>query len=331
MSEAGKVQNLANVAIAEIRENPVALRSVAQDSEEFQGLVESIRNVGILNPISVREKKDEEAGVSYFELVDGLHRFVASKEAGLTTIPAIIVSLSDDMVLEAQIIANIHKVETKPVQYSQQLRRILARNPMMTESELAVKLGKSPQCIRERLGLTKITNVEIASLVDEGKIKLANAYALAKLPAEEMADFVDRAMTLPPDEFVPQVNSRVKELREAKRQGTDASAQEFQPVAFLQKLKAIKDELDSGEVATLLVAETCVKKPVDAFKLGVAWVLHLDPKSVEAQKAKDEERKSKREAEKNRKAKEKADKKAEEAAKKAEEAAEAAAKLEAAE
>ena len=39
--------------------------------------------------------------------------------------------------LEAQILANIHKIETKPMEYSAQLKRILSRNPLMTEAELA--------------------------------------------------------------------------------------------------------------------------------------------------------------------------------------------------
>lgn len=326
MSEGKGVLGMREVSISEIRENPVALRNVSLESEDFLGLVASIREHGILNAISVRPRHDDEADVDYFELVDGLHRFCGAKEAGLESIPAIIKDLDDDKVLEAQIVANLHKIETKPVQYSQQLRRILARNPMMTESELAAKCGKSPQWIRERLGLTKITNESIATLVDEGKIKLANAYALAKLPPEEMADFVDRAMTLPPDEFVPQVNARVKEIREAKRSGKDAAPQEFVPVAFLQKLKAIKDELESGEIAEILVKSTGVKKPVDAFALGIKWVLHLDPESVESQKVKDEERKAKRKDEKERKAVEKSEKNAAKAAEKAKEAAAAAEK-----
>jgi ParB/RepB/Spo0J family partition protein len=273
-------------------------------------------------------KTDTETGKNYYELVDGLQRFSAAQDAGVEKINVDIISLDDGQVLEAQIMANVHKVETRPVEYSQQLRRILAMNPLMTEAELATKLGKSPQWIKERLGLTKIVNEEIIGLIDDGKIGLANAYALAKLPAEEQPDFTDRAMTQAPDEFVPAVNARVKEIKEAKRQGKSADELEFQPVAFMQKMKDIKDELEKGAIAKALCKD--LKTPLDGFKMAVQWCLHLDPKSVEVQKAKDEERKKKRaEAKAKRDADRKA-KKAEKEKKKADEAAKAAAEAQAA-
>jgi len=314
---------LTTIKLAEIRENPVALRSVNKDSEQYQGLVDSIRQKGFFGAITVRQQEDKESGDTYYELVDGLHRFCAAKDAGLEEINCDIVTYGDDAVLEAQIMANIHKVETRPVEYSKQLTRILTRNPLMTEAELATKLGKSPQWIQQRLGLTKISDEGIIKLVDEGKIKLANAYALAKLPPEEMANFVDRAMTQQPDEFVPAVNARVKEIREAKRAGQDAAPAEFQPVAFMQKLTDIKTELESGAVAKVLCQG--LKTPADGFAMAVKWALHLDPKSVEAQKAKDEERKQKVEEQKKKREAEKAKKRAEKAKEKAEEAAKAAA------
>ena len=291
------------------------------------GLVDSIRNKGFLGAITVRPKKDEETGVMFFELVDGLHRFCASKDAGLETINADVVNLDDDQTLEAQILTNIHKIETRPIEYSRQLTRILSRNPLMTESELAAKLGKSPQWIGERLGLTKITNENIATLVNEGKIKLANAYALAKLPPDEMASFVDRAMTLPPDEFVPAVNARIKEIRDAKRKGTDVSTEEFNPVAYMQKMKDIKQELTDGLIGKALCKSENVTNPEVGFALAVQWILHLDPKSVEAQRAKDDARKAERDAANKKKNEERAKKMAEKAKKAAEEAAKAQAEL----
>jgi len=316
---------LRKIAIAEIRENPVALRAVNRQDENYLGLVDSIKSKGFLGAITVRAKVDPETKESYCELVDGLHRFCAAKDAGLTEINADVVSLDDDQTLEAQIMANIHKIETRPVEYSRQLLRILSRNPLMTEIELAQKLGKSAQWIRERLGLTKISNNDIAELVNEGKIKLANGYALAKLPPEEMADFVDRAMTLPPDEFVPAANARLKEIRDAKRKGTDASEAEFQPVAFMQKMKDVKDELDKGAIAKSLCIGLFSSE--EGFKMAIQWMLHLDPRSVEVQKAKDDARKKQRDDAKNKRLIDLADKKAEKAKKAAEEAEKAKAAL----
>lgn len=304
---------LKNIEISKIRENPVALRSVDKQDDAYLGLVDSIRLRGVLNAILVREVRDPDTGEMYYGLVDGLQRFTASQDAGKTEIPAQVVALSDAEVLEAQIITNIHRVETKPVEYSKQLMRILAGNPTMTIAELAAKLARSPSWVSERLGLVKLEE-SIASLVDEGKVNLSNAYALAKLPADEQANFVDRAMTMTPQEFVPTVNARVKELRDAKRQGRDAAPQAFTPVPHVQKLADLRNEFENPSVGPVLVAETGAKTAVDGFKLGVAWALHMDPLSIEEAKNKDAERKAAAEAEKAKRKEEREKKKAEEAA-----------------
>jgi transcriptional regulator with XRE-family HTH domain len=100
----------------------------------------------LVKSINVRERVEEGTGVKYYELVDGLHRYCASIDAGLMEIPVHIVDLSEDMLLEAQLIANIQKVETRPVEYSNQLRRILALNPMMNVGELAARCLIASPC-----------------------------------------------------------------------------------------------------------------------------------------------------------------------------------------
>jgi ParB family chromosome partitioning protein len=281
------------VSLSDIRENEVALRTVNRESEDYLGLVESIRSKGFIGAISVREKTDDE-GVVYYELIDGLHRFNASKDAGRENINVDVVDLDEDQVLEAQIMANIHKVETKPIEYTRQLKRILTRNPLMTESELAAKLGKSTTWIGGRLSLNKLASEQARTLVDEGKIGLSNAYALAKLPAEEQADWLDRAMTLSPDEFIPQTTDRLKKIREARRAGKDATPAQFSAVPHVQKTKALKEEYESGAMAATLCSKHGVATPVEGFAMGIAWALHMDPDSVEVQKAKDEERRAQR-------------------------------------
>jgi ParB family chromosome partitioning protein len=305
--------DLRSIPLSAIRENPVALRSVNRTSEEYQGLVQSIREKGFLGAITVRARTDEETGQEYFELVDGLHRFSASKDADLEEINVDVVDLDQDEVLEAQIMANIHKVETKPVEYSKQLRTILARRPLMTEAELAKRLGKSSAWIKQRLGLNKIANPEIQTLINEGKINLSNAYPLAKLPPEEQPNFVDRAMTLKPDEFVPQVNKRVKEIRDAKRKGKDAGPEEFQAHAYLQKAGDVKAEFDGFEHGLTTAQQ--------GWDMAISWCLHMDPDSQEGQKVRDAERKAEKADQSKKNKAEAATKKAKKAQEKAAEAA----------
>lgn len=297
--------DLRNIRTSDIKPNPVALRQVDKQGESYAGLVESIKTKGFFGAITVRQQAD-----GTIELVDGLHRYTACVDLGIDTIPCNVTDLNDDQVLEAQIMTNIHKIETKPVEYSNQLKRILTRNPLMTENELATKLGKSPTWVKERLGLTKITNPEIQAAVDNGDMPLANAYALAKLPGDEQQAFLARAMTTPPAEFVPAATARVKELKDASRKGTYAPT-EFIPTAHLRKLSDIKDAATARAIVTELIATNGVTDPVEAAQLALKWVLHLDPKAVADAKAKEEARKAAEADAKAKRAAEKAAKAAE--------------------
>lgn len=318
--------DIRKVKLSEIRENPVALRAVNQESESYLGLVSSMKEKGFMGAIIVREKTDDDSGKKFLELVDGLHRFSAAKDAGLDEINVDVTSLTDDETLEAQILHNIHKVETKPIEYTRQMLRILARNPLMTEAELGKKLAKSITWVAQRLSLTKIGDEKIQSLIDEGKINLTNAYALARLPVEEQADFLDRAMTEAPEVFVPATQKRVKELREAARKGKDAEEAKFEPVAHLQKMKDIKSALDDGKVVTALIQKHKVAKPVDAAMLALKWALHLDPESVAAQESVWQEKKQARDEKKKTRAAKRASDLAAKKKKEADEAATEAAK-----
>jgi ParB/RepB/Spo0J family partition protein len=307
-----KPADLRNVQIAEIRENPVALRGVDRESSDFISLRDSIASKGILNPISVRERSEPD-GKIYYEICDGLHRYTASLEAGLTTLPVNVVSFSDAEVLEAQVVANICKVDTKPVEYTKQLQRMFALNPTMTLADMADKINQSPAWINQRLGLLKL-DAEVQKLVDDSKISLPNAYQLSKLPKEEQLNFIDAAMTMTAGEFAPTVTKRAKELRDAARQGRESTAPTFEAVAYARKLSELKVENEKNEVGPALCAATGAKTATDGFKLGVQWALSLDPNSVAAQKAKWEAREAKKAEEKKKREVERAEKKEKEAA-----------------
>lgn len=303
---------LARIPLSQIRENPVALRKVDRQKEEYLAFADSVAKQGVLNPIVVREITAPE-GETLYGIIEGLHRYTASLDAGFKDIPANIVTASDAEVEELQLIGNAHRIETKPVEYSKHLQQILSRNPLMTLTQLAAKLSKSPAWITERLGLVKLSE-NIAALVDGGKVNLTNAYSLAKLPEDEQLAFLDRAMTMNPGEFGPTVLARKKEIDAAKRQGREARPSVFTPVPHLRKLSEIKAEHDSQTIAQKLITENGVTTPEDAFALAVAWMLHMDKSSIELARQKDEVRRKSAEEQKAKAAAERAEKRAREAA-----------------
>lgn len=206
------MNELCRVAIGAIMPSPIGMRSVDRGSSAYQGLLSSIKERGMLGAITVRQTVDCHGSVVY-EILDGLHRYQACKDAGESWVNVNVVDLSDDQVLETQIMSSVHRVETKPIDYTNHLKRMLSQNPHLTLGELAKKLCKSTQWLCCRLSLGKIENQAAKNLINNGQICLTNAYGIAKLPPEEQGDFIDRAMTLRPEEFMPLISDRIRKLR----------------------------------------------------------------------------------------------------------------------
>lgn len=316
-----KATDMRSIPLSLIQESEVALRAVHRETEDYQLLVNSIRLRGVLNSILVRQLESAD-GLTHYGLIDGLQRYTAAGDAGLTHIPACIVEMDDAELLEAQIITNMNRVQTKPAELSKHLLRILTRNPYMTKQQLAGKTCQSLSWVEQRLSINKLTET-IQELVDTGKIHLTNAYALSKIPQEEQPKHVDAAMSESPKTFVPRMKGRVKEIRDAKNAGRDASEAVFQPTQHLQKIADVKKEheaLSTGKgesVLKALIEKHKPKTPLEAVKLTIAWMLHFDAGSQAEQKRKDEIRTKKREEKKEELKVEREKKKADDAAAKA--------------
>lgn len=267
-----------------IKPSDVALRAVDKQSEDYLKLVESIREKGVLNPVLVSD-----LGEGIYGLIDGLHRFNGARDAGLQKIPVLIKSLEDTALMEAQIITNLHKVETKPMEYTKQLFRLLSADPMLTKADLADKLSVTAKWLEDRLSLSNLKK-DIQELVNEGRIKLANAYSLAKLPEDEQAEYVDRAMTDPPTQFIPLVSQRIKQIKDANKQGKSAAPAEFTPIARLQSRSVLETELNNPVNARAIVGNC--KTPDAAYLATLRWVLNLHPAGVEEQRTRYEQRKA---------------------------------------
>ena len=303
-----------SILLSQIFENKAALRSVNRQTEDFQELVQSVRSKGILSPILVRRNVGDNRDLYPYILIDGLHRFTAASEAGLTEIPAHVKDMTDAQALEAQIVANEHRIETKPVEFSNGLKRLLAINPLMSMSELATNLGKSPTWLSQRLKLTDL-DPAIGKLVDDNKIPLSNAYALARLPAAEQVKHTDQAMTMQPNEFLPHTQKIKAEIDKANREGRTAKTDEFVHTPHMRKMSEVKTEMESPSAAAKLVELVDISgtSKIEVFEAGfkaaIDWVMHNDPISVAEGFAQYEQRKAEMAKKKEDAAKEREEKK----------------------
>lgn len=285
------MNELKHIPLADIQPNPAKLREVDTESAKFQGIIASIKDIGVLNAVNVRLMTDDESGETYYELVDGFHRFTACQAAGLDSIPAQVLDIASEgeeaegQVLAAQIMANVQRVETKPVEYATQLLRMLNLNPMLSQAELAGQLNVSTDWLSKTLKLTKIESIEIKEAIDDSRISLSNAYALSQLPPEEQINLLDDAITEDPKAFAQTVNARKKEIKEANRAGRETKAAEFVPRPRMKNLKAVTEACENDSLISSIIAESGASDPADVFKLALDYVRHIDPATLATEKA----------------------------------------------
>lgn len=303
--------DLRNISISDIRENPVALRGVDKEEDKYKSLRDSIASKGVLSPITVREKQDPD-GKPFYEIVDGLHRYSGAKDSGLTTLPVNVISQSDAEVLETQIIQNLCRVDTKPVEFTKQLQRMMVMNPTLTLPEVAERVNQSTSWVSGRLNLLKL-DAKIQESVDAGDMNVSNAQALSKLPKEEQFNFLEQAMTLQPGEFLPIVQERVKQLRDAAKQGKAADEVAFVAVSHLRKKLELEAEMETGKVGPAMCASQNLTTAAQGFAAAIKYVLNRDPDAEAVQKAAYDARNAERAAAKQKRDAERAEKKATEA------------------
>ena len=304
--------DLREIPINEIHLGKYSLRDVDRNSEDYQRLRDSIAATG--GPyMSIVVREIELEGKPAFGLIDGLQRYSSCLDLGFKKIGARVVGMNDAEVAKAQIIANRSRIETKPVEYTNQLRRMLNSDPTLTLEELAEELHCSVKWLQDRLSLANL-HPDLQALVDDGRIPLAHAFALAKLkPKEEQLNFAETAQTQNIQEFSGHVTNRAKALKDASRAGREAGSNEWKPVAHMRPVKDIKEQFENPTIAEEICEAVKADTAEAGFHAALKWVLMMDPATVEVLRQKAVDDKKKAEDARKKVNAEKAQKKADEA------------------
>ena len=176
----------ADIEIASIVPNPQQPRSVFEP-EAFAELVHSIKEFGVLQPIVVRTKADG------FELIMGERRLRASKEAGLTTIPAVVRETADENMLRDALLENLHRANLNPLEEASAYKQLL-EDFGTTQEQLADKLGRSRPQITNTMRLLKLP-VAVQTKVAAGVLSAGHARALLGAPDDAtIQTLADRAI-----------------------------------------------------------------------------------------------------------------------------------------
>lgn len=171
------------VGIDLIDANPYQTRRKIRE-EALTELVESIKATGVIQPIVLRP------GVNgRYQLVAGERRWMASKRAGKTTIPAVVRQISNEQAMEITIIENLQREDLNPMEQARAFER-LSREFGLTQEQIAIRTGKDRASIANFIRLLKLP-VAIQDCLEAGTLTFGHGKVLMALAG--FPDHLDRA------------------------------------------------------------------------------------------------------------------------------------------
>ena len=162
--------SISEIALDSIVANPDQPRRTF-DEEALQELADSIREHGVISPITLRDNGD-----GTYMLIAGERRFRASKIAGLDRIPAYIRTAKDEQVMEWALIENIQRVDLNPVEIARSYQQLIDKHGY-THEDLSKIVSKSRSAITNSLRLLKLPE-QVLLWIEEGKLNSGAARAL---------------------------------------------------------------------------------------------------------------------------------------------------------
>lgn len=166
----GVVGSVAQIQLDQIEANPFQPR-VDFDKEMLQELADSIKEQGIIQPITVRK-----LGYDKYQIISGERRFKASKLAGLTTIPAYIRVANDQGMLEMALVENIQRQDLNALEVAISYKRLL-EECSLTQEELSTRVGKNRSTVTNFLRLLRLPP-EIQASIRDGRLSMGHARAI---------------------------------------------------------------------------------------------------------------------------------------------------------
>lgn len=170
-AEGGSAIN--EIPLSEIDANPDQPRSTF-DEETLRELSESIRELGIIQPLSLRMKDD-----GRYQIIAGERRWRAAHMAGLTSVPAYVRTVSDSEMTEMALIENIQREDLNAIEVALTFRKLI-ETYNLTQEKLSARLGKKRATIANHLRLLKLP-AEIQIALRDRRLDMGHARALLSI------------------------------------------------------------------------------------------------------------------------------------------------------
>jgi ParB family chromosome partitioning protein len=234
---------LRELPISEIVANTYQPRSHF-DEEALVSLSASIRSVGVLQPILVRE-----LGEDSYELIAGERRWRAAKRAGLQTIPAIDRTAEDEGSLEQALVENLHREDLGALEEAAAYQQLIEEFKL-TQDQVATRVGKSRSAVANTMRLLQLPT-SIQRLLGEGQLSAGHARALLGTPDRAFQEKLAKAI-VSEKLTVREVEDRVREhggTPEPEAGGTTPTGTKpptlVRPAPLLELEEMLSDHLDT--------------------------------------------------------------------------------------
>ncbi len=195
---------ISEIALDQIEANPNQPRREF-DSDSLADLAASIREIGIVQPITLRQTEP-----GRYQIIAGERRWRASQMAGLSTIPAYIRTINDENVMEMALVENIQREDLNAIEIALAYAHLLEQEGM-TQEKVAERVGKSRVAVANYLRLLKLP-AQVQMALQKRTIDMGHARALLSLdsPSQQLKVFEQIQRT---GASVRQVEETVKKLK----------------------------------------------------------------------------------------------------------------------
>lgn len=170
--------------IEDIDESPSNPR---KDYGDLSDLVESIRQQGVLQPVLARPKGDR------FELVYGHRRYRAALKAGLEVLPANVREMTDQEVLEVQLVENAQRADIHPLEEADGYKRLHTEHGLSVE-KIAERVGKSKAAVYAAMKLAELVEPALREAFLKNKLPSSTALLVARLSPEQQAEVAEMVL-----------------------------------------------------------------------------------------------------------------------------------------
>ena len=180
------MSHMAQIAIEQIVPNPTQPRT-AFDEEALRELADSIRQLGIIQPITVRRDGDER-----YVIISGERRWRASRMAGLETLPAYVREADDENLHAMALVENIQRQDLNAIEIALGMQRLIDECGL-TQEQMADKVGKKRSTVSNYMRLLSLPD-EVQLALKEGLITMGHAKALAGIPREKQVKALKKCL-----------------------------------------------------------------------------------------------------------------------------------------